>query len=223
VSLGCAFLSWLALMLAPASAGNIRASASGLNQIFQNYQTAFSLWLTYGLWPSIAFIVVFFLALASEKPDRDRLAFAMGLFLCSLVSNFIMASAYYYPLRAFVGCTNYIILAAAAALMGIHASWKPAILRALSAILGLLLMLQMVSALPYAYNRYQLAKARVAEVIALRDAGVLDVTTFGILGKSRYDVFYDLHELTDDPVYFPNVFFAKYYGLEQVVVDRFEK
>ncbi|MEA4999996.1 MAG: DUF6056 family protein [Candidatus Limiplasma sp.] len=223
VSFACALGSWMMLMLAPASAGNIRASASGINQIFENYQAALSLWQAHAMWPSIAYVFILFLALASPGRDMDRLAFSLGLFLCSLVCNFIMASAYYYPLRAFVGCTNFILMATAVALMGISPHWQRLLTQALASVLGLLMALQMLSALPYAYNRYQLANARAQAVVAEREAGNRDVTTFGILGKSKYDVFFALHELTTNPEYFPNVFYAKYYGLERIVVDRFEK
>ncbi len=222
VSFAFAGISWLLLLLAPASAGNIRASASGLDQIFNNFQTALSLWKEHALWPSIVFIGMLFIAMTNKEKDPDRIAFAIGLFLCSLISNFIMASAYYYPLRAFVGCTNFLILAGVIVLGEIPATWRLTLTNAAAASLSLLMALQMVSALPYAYNRYQLANARIAEVHAQRDAGIADITTFGILGKSPYDAFYDIHELTTDADYFPNVFFAKYHGLDRIIVDRFE-
>ena len=59
------------------------------------------------------------------------------------------------------------------------------------------------------------------EVQAQRDAGETDVVTYGIKGFSKYDAFYGLNELTENPAYFPNVYFAKYYGLKTVVVDRY--
>ena len=31
-----------------------------------------------------------------------------------------------------------------------------------------------------------------------------------------------LNELTDDVNYFPNVYYSKYYGLNSVIVDRYE-
>ena len=181
------------------------------------------MWISYALWPSVAFFILFFTASASAKFDRDRLAFSMGLFLTSLVCNFSMSAAPYYPLRAMVISINLIIIACCIALGEIRMIWKIWFTRILTVSITLLFMLQAISALPWAYDRYQLSQARLALIQEQRESGTEDIITFGILGKSRYDAFFDLHELTNDPNYFPNVYFAKYYDLRTIVVDRFEK
>ncbi len=223
VAFAFGMLGLATLFLVPSSFNNFQASASGLNQIFENYQKALSMWLSHALWPSVIYILLFFLAAQGPSPNRDRLAFSLGCFLASLACNFSMASAFYYPLRAMVLCVNLIILASAIVLSEISPSCREWMLRVLAASLGMVLLFQTVSALPNAYGLYRLSEARLTEILAQRDAGAKEITTFGIIGRSRYDVFYDLHDLTDDPGYFPNVYFAKCYGLQTVVVDRFEK
>lgn len=222
VALACGAVTFAALILAPSGVSNLKYSASGLNQLFENYQRALSMWLSHALWPSVAYIALFFWAVANPAADRKRLTFSFALFLGSLVSNFAMTATYYYPLRASVITVNLIVMAASMTLTELGQPGRAWATRVLALALGAVFALQTVSALPYAYNRYRMAQAREAQVLEQRNSGVKNVTTFGILGKSPYDAFYDLHELTDLPDYFPNVYFAKYYGLDTVVVDRFE-
>ena len=170
----------------------------------------------------MAFVVVFFFA-KSAGGDPDRLFFSMAVFVCSVLCNFAMVAAPYYPDRASTGTIILLILAIGTALYALPAApWRQALSSALAFGLTLVMVLQMAYVLPNAYNRYQLAQARVREVCAARDEGQTRITTFGIKGKTRFDAFWGLNELTDDPAYFPNEYFAKYYQLGSVVVDRFE-
>lgn len=214
---------WLVLMLAPANRTNVGQAVQGVNALFTNFQAALSMWMQHGLWLSMGFLAVFFLVLTYGKEPRNRAAFAMMLFLGSLVCNFMMTAADYYPERAFTGSILMEILAIAVLLpLLTEVAWGKALYRALACGLSLVMALQMVGALPSAYNRYRQAQARTEEVLQAKAEGTLNVVTFGIQGNSRYDAFDGLNELTDDPNYFPNVYFAKYYGLQSVVVERFE-
>lgn len=218
-----AFVGWLLLMLAPANRMNVSRAAGGLNALATNYQAALSMWVQHGIWPSIAYGIAFFIALADQKADRSRLGFSVGLFLCSLACNFAMTASSYYPERAYTGSLLFVILAFAVVLGACEGRlWQKALIPSLACMLGLVMALELIGAVPSAYNRQRLAQARITEVCADRDAGQTDIITFGVKGNSRFDAFYGLHELTDDPKYFPNVYFARYYGLNSVVVDRFE-
>lgn len=224
VSISFGILGLILLLFVPAGQRYLHASASsGLGELFSNYQRALSIWLSSALWPSVAYIALFFAAASGARPNRDRLAFSMGLFLTSLVCCFAMTAASYYPLRAMVISVNLIIIASSMVITEIYTPIRLWLTRVLTASFALAMVLQVISALPYAYDRHQIYLTRTAQILEQRDIGKLDIITFGILGKSRYDVFFDFHELTDDPDYFPNVYFAKYFGLRTVVVERFEK
>ena len=54
------------------------------------------------------------------------------------------------------------------------------------------------------------------------EQGIRDWTTFGISSRSKYDAFYDIHELTYYPDVTNNVYFAKYHGFDSVAADRLE-
>jgi hypothetical protein len=223
VSTLCTLAGWLVLMLAPANRANVGQAVQGMNGLFTNFQAALSMWMQHGLLLSMVFLTVFFLPLAYGKEPQNRAAFALMLFLGSLVSNFMMTAADYYPERAFTGSSLMEILAVAVLLPSLQeVVWGKALYRALACGLSLVMALQMLGALPSAYNRYRQAQARTEDVLQAKAQGTLDIVTFGIQGNSRYDAFDGLNELTDDPNYFPNVYFAKYYGLQSVVVDHFE-
>ena len=215
---------WLLLMLAPANRLNAGQSLSGgMNALLQNAQAALQMWMNHGLWLTISFSVFLFIAAWSQEAQRDRLAFALGLFLCALLGNFAMIASPYYPERAFSGIVVLLLLANGVAMYACAVDrWHLVVVRSLCFVLTLLMGLEMLYALPSGYNRYQLYKARAAQVQAAKQAGETDITTFGILGNTRFDAFDGLNELTTDPTYFPNVYFAKYYGLDRVVANRFE-
>ena len=216
-------IGWSLLMIAPANRANVGQAVQGINAIFEHFKVALAMWMQNGLWLSMVFLALFFFAAICADADRNRLIFAMLLFVGSLVCNFMMAAAGYYPERAFTGSILMVILAIAVLLPAVaDVSWGKALVHSFACGLALVMALQMLNALPNAYNRYRQAQARVAEVTQARDSGTLNVVTFGIKGNSRYDAFDGLNELTDDPTYFPNVYFAKYYGLQSVIVDRFE-
>ncbi|MDD3412184.1 MAG: DUF6056 family protein, partial [Eubacteriales bacterium] len=80
--------------------------------------------------------------------------------------------------------------------------------------------LTLAQVLPLNYNRYQEAANRATEVIAQRDAGNLNPVTYNISGKSPYDAFYEMSDIADDATFWSNEFYAKYYGLESVVINE---
>jgi hypothetical protein len=215
---------WLALMLAPANRVSVSRSIGGLSALYSHYKAALDMWIAHGMWPSCAFLALFFGLQARPGADRDRLAFSMGLFICSILCNFAMAASDYYPERAFTGSVIFLIIAFVTALYAPkrEGGWIPPAINALAFALTLVFTLQMINALPSAYNRYRLNQARTIEVCEARDAGVTDVTTFAIKGNTRFDAFFDLNELTTDAQYTPNVYYARYYGLHSIVIDRFE-
>ncbi|HNW86869.1 MAG TPA: DUF6056 family protein [Candidatus Limiplasma sp.] len=215
-------VGWLLLMLAPANRGNLAKTGLDFTALFTQFHNVLTIWMQNGLWPSVAFMGVFFAAVA-KRGDPNRLFVAMALFACSFLCNLAMLASPYYPERAFTGSQLLTVLAIGMALYALpEGLWRRALIHTLAGALTLVMAFQLCYAIPSAYNRYQLAQARVAEVCAERDAGQTDITTYGINGNTRFDAFYQLNELTESATYFPNVAFAKYYRLNSIVVDRYE-
>ncbi|MEA5015873.1 MAG: DUF6056 family protein [Candidatus Limiplasma sp.] len=223
LTLGFTLAGWLALMLSPANRANIAQSGPALGQLYIRLGAALEMWMEKGLWPSLAWVALFCFARGGKEADANRLFLAAALFLCSLLCNFAMVASSYYPQRAYTGSVLLLILALGMALYALPASrWRQALVHTLALGLTLVMALQMAYALPSAYNRFRLAQAREGQAVAARQEGRLELTTYGIKGQTRFDPFFQLNELTEDPQYFPNVYFAKYYGLDSVLVDRYE-
>ena len=222
VSCGLAVVGFLILVLSPANA--IRSShyategLSRMGQLLLNTRTAANMLLTHGLPLCGAFLVLFALA-AARKPDKRRLLFAALLFLAGLAANFAMVLSNGYPLRAMMGCAVLMTAGIGVLLMDVlEGGWRPLALGAVAAAVCIAL-LTVVAILPGNYNRYAEARAREAYVIQQRDQGNLNVTTYTLEGWSQYDVFDDITDISFVQTYWPNVYYAKYYGVDTVVTD----
>ncbi len=223
VSCALAAAGFLVLVLSPANA--IRSSfyaAEGLSRMGQyllNFRTAAETLLSHGLPLCCVFLVLFAVA-AAQKADRNRLLLSALLFLAGLAANFAMTLSNGYPLRAMMGCA--VLLTAASgvllpeALKGSHR----ALALGAAACAACIALVTALSVLPGNYNRYTEARAREAYVLAQRDLGNRNVTTYTLEGMSSYDVFDDITDISFDETYWPNVYYARYYGVDTVVTDR---
>ena len=149
----------------------------------------------------------------------DRLALAMGLFLCGVAANFAMSATGYYPARAMTGSLLLMVSASGLLLPGLRLTRADALLRGLEWALCLFALLLCIQAAPQTYDRYRESEARVQRVTAARDAAQLSVSDTNISGKTKFDVFFDMIDLTDNPEYFSNTVFARYYGLTSIVAE----
>jgi hypothetical protein len=222
VSAGLAVIGFLILALSPANA--VRSAyyategVSRMGQTLLNFQAAAQTLNSNGL-PLIGIFLVLFAVAAAQKVDRDRLTLAALLFLAGLLANFAMTLSNGYPLRAMTGCAVFFMAGIGVLLPGaLSGGFRPLALGAIAfAVCAALLTAAAV--LPGNYNRYAEARAREAYVTQQRDQGNLNVTTYTLEGKSRYDVFDGITDISFDVTYWPNVYYAKYYGLESVVTD----
>ena len=222
VSAGLAMIGFLILVLSPANA--IRSSIyateglSRMGQYLLNFQTAAQMLLQNGL-PLMGIFLVLFAVAAAQKADANRLWLAALLFLAGVLANFAMTPSNGYPLRAMTGCAVFFLAGIGVLAPDVlRGEFRPLALGAV-ALAVCAALITAAAVLPGNYNRYAEAKAREAYVIAERDAGNLNVTTYTLEGKSRYDAFDDMTDISFDVTYWPNVYYAKYYGLESVVTD----
>ena len=213
---------FLVLVLSPANA--IRSAhyategVSRMGQLLLNFQTAAQMLLTHGL-PLLAIFVVLYCVAAAWKADPHRRLFALALFGAGLAANFAMILSNGYPLRAMMGYSVFLLAGIAVVLEdALLGNFRPFITGALAVAVGTALITAM-AILPQNYNRYAEARAREAYVIAQRDAGSRTVTTYTLAGKTSYDVFDDITDISFDETYWPNVYYAEYYGLDSVVTD----
>ena len=175
--------------------------------------------MNHGLPLCLVFLALFAVA-AVQKADKNRLLLSALLFLSGLAANFAMTLSNGYPLRAMTGCA-VLMLAAIAVLTPpvLGGACRPLALAA-AACAVFIALATAASILPGNYNRYAEAKTREAYVIGQRGLGNLNVTTYTLEGMSQYDVFDGITDISFDETYWPNVYYAKYYGVDTVVTDR---
>ena len=221
IAFSCA--GFLFMLASPASQGRNASTLSQTASLLGRYLVPFTNCVTtfiqYELAPSAVFLALFSCALY-RKATREMLSLSMAMFVCGVAANFAMSASGYYPVRAMTGSLILILSASALLLPQLRLAPMGPLLRGAEWALCLMAVLLVLQAAPQTYDRYREASAREARVVAARDAGELDVATTHISSRTKFDVFYDMIDLTDDPAIFSNAVFARYYGLRSVVVNE---
>ena len=213
-----AFSGWLLCMSAPADIGRIQYGTPNLGQIMDNFQLAASMMIEYGTVPSVVLLVLIGMTWG-ETPGHVRIAVAIGLFAAAIACNYAMAVSTYYPDRAFTGTALMLICGCAIAL---PKRQRPGLKVCLTLCLAFLMCTTLLHALPDMYDCYAMYHDRENQVTQAAANGETELITFGIESRSRYDGFYQLHDLTIYPEATANLYYARYHGLNSIAIDRVE-
>lgn len=215
----CVCAGWLGLVLAPGDSQRIGLNLSALGALMARFAETVRFFEQYLLVPALVYLML--LAFALHYGHKREALVSAVLFAGALLCNAAMTLADYYPLRTLLW-PSLLIVAACAVLARPLADRAPALANGAALWLCALALTAALQALPGCYDRYALDRARSAELIARRDAGVTDITTYGITGKTKYDVFYGMFDLTTDKGYVANRSLARELGVDTVVAERFE-
>lgn len=210
---------WLLLMLSPVEKPTGLGEGGALGIYLERFSNTLSLWLTH-LGPLTA-VYAFLLCLSFGGAGRQRLVPSVMLAVCALCCQLAMVFSSYFPERALLGPIVLMVSACVLLLPGLRPAAIP-LRNGLCLCLCLFALLNAAMALPHTYNRCRLAHARDAQVMAAAEAGEKDVVTFGILGRTRYDAYTGLVELSSLPEHFANEAYAAYFGLDSIIVERVE-
>lgn len=213
-----AFAGWLLCLSSPADRGMLERGASSIGALLDQFQQAAEAMIQHGTIPSIGLLI---LAVSAwyDGMDRNRIAAAIGLFVTALACNYVMAVSFYYPDRAFTGSALMLVCGCGILLPKARSpKWKASIALSLVLMMGL----SLVHALPDLYDCYAMAQDREMQVTQAVENGETALTTFGIESRSSYDGFHQLHDLTIDPNAMENIYYARYHGLDAIVIDRIE-
>ncbi len=212
-------IGWFLLMLSPVEKPTGITADGMLGVYLERFSHVVSLWLTHLLPVSVLYMVL--LCLGWQGTARERILPSLLLVLCALCCQLAMVMSSYFPERALLGPIVLMLSACALLVPGLKPQALP-LRNALCLCLCVFAVLNVLAALPHTYNRSQLAKARDQQVMAAAAAGERDMVTFGILGRTKYDGYTGLVELSNMPEHFANVAYAKYFGLDSIVVERVE-
>ena len=210
---------WLLLMLAPVDKPTASEGGSLMGVLLERFSQVTGLWLTHlGVLTAVFAVLV---CIGWDKLPGERVAAAVMLAVCALCCHMAMIVSNYIPERVLFGPMLLMLCACGLVLPGLEQYAEP-VWRGLCLCLCLLAVINAVSALPQTYNRHQLAKARDQQMMEAAAAGETEVSTFGVLGRTRYDAYTGLLEMSSDAENFANVAYAAYYGVDSVVVERVE-
>lgn len=221
LTVAMALCGWLLLMLSPVDKPTGMAQEGLLGQLMDRFTGMLQKWMTHVGW--LLAITVVLGCLAPAKENREKLALAAMLTLASLCCQLAMILPSYTPDRVLLGPIVLQLCACALLWPVLGEGQLRRLGNGLCACALIFALLTAAGALPQNYNRFRLAKARDALMVEAARAGETDVTTFYILGRSKYDAFDGLIELSSDIENFANVAYADYFGLNTVVVDRLEE
>ncbi|HPF87931.1 MAG TPA: DUF6056 family protein [Candidatus Limiplasma sp.] len=217
-----AVAGWLSIVLSPGTIArnayqeNPTLSALGQKMVrFQNVVAAFE---KEQLVLSCAYIFLFAMGVVLGL-QREKLRVSAFFFVAALLADLVLIFSNYLPTRSLMGSSVFILAACGMLLFPLLQTSFRALLAGACACVVLLALVTAARILPDNYTRFRLAQTREQYVVEQQAAGNLDVTTYSIEGKSPYDVYYDLSDISNDETYFPNVYYAKYYGLNSVVTD----
>ena len=216
-------LGFLFMLASPASqrrnAASLSATASFAGKFLEPFANAMQMYLDHALVVTLVFFLLLSVALHADK-SKPHITLAIFLFLCGFLSNLAMAATGYYPHRAMSGCLFLFIASCLVLCCQLRTHPLHAALRGVQWFIIFFAMLLVLQAAPSIYDRYREASAREQKIIAEQKAGSTSAVTYHIQGRTKFDVFFDMIDLTYDPSYFANAVFARYYDLDSVVIDE---
>lgn len=219
LTIAAALAGWLLLMLAPVDKPTGMGQEGFMGMLLERFSQVMKLWLQHlGV---LTAVWAFLLCIGWDTLSKDRRLPSLLLAVCALCCHLAMVASEYIPERVLLGPIVLMVCACAVLLPGLRTFLDP-LRRGLCLCLCLLAVLNAGMALPQTYNRQQQAMARNQQMMEAAAAGETDVVTFGVAGRTRYDAYTGLVELTSDVANFANVAYAAYYGVKSVVVERME-
>lgn len=212
--LASAVVGYITIYIAPAQWQN--KSGGGLASLFDGFLRAGKMYLHFWVL-LLVFGILFFLSLI-KKADQKRILLALCFLGSSLVANFMLAFASYYPERASVGAFAFLLCAdmvLCATLLEGNGSW--------ASFLAAALILIVCSVKPLYYGSYDILRTyrEICDnrntIIESREAGSWDVAVPMVIGRTKYSAIYDLDYLNaEDCFSWPNDAMAKYYNVNSI-------
>lgn len=208
-----AFLGYVTIYLAPAQWANKSVGSGGM---VDSFKAAVRMYSEYGDL-LIAFLVLMVYNI-SAGTDRKRLLLSGTLLAGSLLANFMMTFASYYPSRSACGACVFLISAVAVLLRPLLDIRRQPLIFSLSLLFLLSGLAKVPGGAKDIYNTYTQFRRNDALIVQAKESGEEDLTLPLVEGSTKYSGIYCLRYLdTQDPTTWPNADMAKFYGVNSVL------
>lgn len=219
ISLGTQIVSFIVMLAAPGNFIRLERGTEDIgflltygerlsvcNQMLYDYMLPFLLAYIFAL------VLVFYLHIEAYK---KWIALLFGI--AALANNYVMLVVTEYPERAALGTALFLIVGL---LYSIALLLNEQTIKWAS---GLICCLLAVFCIQYTYGlmdigyTYRVYNRRIDSIIEQRDSGVLDIVTYRIEPRTKYNALYGLEDLQGYPTHWLNGNTSNYFGLHSIV------
>lgn len=167
----------------------------------------------------IAAFVVLLVFNVSDKTDTKRILLAFVFLAGSLVANFIMVFASYYPERSVVGACVLLICADAILAQPVLESKRyQTFMVSVLALLILSAVPELEAGIWDISSTYRDLKANEEQIYECRETGEMNIELPMVVAKTKYSAVYDAKYLdTENSGSWPNNSMAKYYEVDSII------
>ncbi len=212
----------LGFLLMIAAPGNYRRLETSMEQtgLLLKYATRLGICnymiSEYLLYLLLAFLFLLVLLLYSRQEKKVKYI-AVFFGICSMACNYVMIVTPEYPERAALGSALFLVLGVLFCVSLLLPEWPAKYPAAAVACLTGLFCLQLIYAgLDMGYT-YRLNNRRADFIREQRDAGIMDVVTYRIEPKTKWNALYGLEDLQGYTSHWLNGNTSNYFGIRTIV------
>lgn len=214
-SLATACAGYFPMVLAPGTVTNKGGNWS-LQYLRENFINALEQYRLLELL-LIAFCVTLVLA-SMNQARRERICLAVICFLGSVVANFMMTAAAYYPERSMLFSTMLLILADGILFAELFDGGQKALVASASAVIALYTVFFLIIGLNDIYVTGSHLKANEAYIISCREQGTMDVRVPMLRGETKYSALNGLMYLSTEATdVWPNKSMARFFEVDTII------
>ncbi len=222
-SLVGAFVGWLFLVLAPGNSARAETEEVGWSMLAKCYNrvlTAIKMWQI-NLLPVVILFAVLLVVALHQKVAAKQIHMAVLMAFTAFACNFAMVLSPTYPLRACLSVFVFLLIGCGILFQSVQAEWFSLAAKCVLAVALMLTMADVLVSGEAILQCYTMEQDREEELQASIAAGDLDFEMYNIVSDNDKCIY-----SSDIGWFYPvetvqfNVAFARYYGLDSVVVTH---
>lgn len=211
-----AFVGFFFMLSAPAEQAN-KTVRLNLVTLLNHFMNETEMYYT-RLLPLLLTWIVLFLLCIELKIHIDTLITSVCFLLISLASNYVLVTASFYPDRAMLMCTLYLIMACGTLILPLFSGKYTTFVLCVCSCFGIITAYQLLWGCYDVYRSYNIFSDREVYIAEQQAEGNQDIVTPYIDSWTKYSVTFGSYDL--DPTSttdWPNAHVANYYGLHSIM------